>query len=322
MHIHEIESFKHDHRWHLDIERQGERRIYTVIALTVTMMVVEIVGGTIFGSMALLADGWHMGTHAAALGITAFAYTYARRHADNPVYTFGTGKVGVLGGFASAIVLGAIALMVLWESGKRLVSPVEIHFNEAIAVAVVGLVVNLLSAYLLTIPARDHEEAEADKQEHLHHREHHLRAAYLHVLADALTSLLAIIALTTGRFFGWVWMDPIMGIVGSLVIARWSYGLLRDTSKILLDGEAHPEITESIRDTLESDGDNRVSDLHLWRVGPHHFAATITLLTHDPKSPEYYKSLLSKYGELCHLTVEVHGYPGPTCIESADGSEA
>jgi cation diffusion facilitator family transporter len=322
MHIYEIEGFKHDHRWHLDIERQGERRTYAVIALTVTTMVVEIVGGTIFGSMALLADGWHMGTHAAALGITAFAYAYARRHADNPVYTFGTGKVGVLGGFASAVVLGVIALMMLWVSGKRLVSPVEIHFNEAIAVAVLGLVVNLLSAYLLTIPGRDHEEAEAGKQEHHHHHDQNLRAAYLHVLADALTSFLAIIALTTGRFFGWVWMDPIMGIVGSLIISRWSYGLLRDTSKILLDGEAHPDITKSIRDTLQSDADNRVSDLHLWRVGPHHFAAMITLLTHDPKTPEYYKSLLSKYGELCHVTIEVHGYPGPTCIESSDGSEA
>jgi cation diffusion facilitator family transporter len=301
MHIYDVTKLKHEHQFHLEGQEEAERRTYYVIGLTLTMMVVEIAGGTIFGSMALLADGWHMGTHAAALGITAFAYAYARRNADNPVYTFGTGKVGVLGGYTSAVVLGVIALMMLWESSRRLVSPVPIRFNEAILVACLGLVVNLVSAYLLM--GSRHRHGERDEHDHNHHQDHNIRAAYLHVIADALTSVLAIIALTTGRFFGWVWMDPVMGIVGAFIIARWSYGLLRDSSRVLLDGEARAGITASIRKTLESEGDNRVSDLHVWRVGAHDFAAIITLLTHDPKSPDHYKSLLSKYPELNHVTV-------------------
>jgi cation diffusion facilitator family transporter len=273
-------------------------------------MSVEILGGSIFGSMALLADGWHMGTHAAALGITAFAYAYARRHANDPRYTFGTGKVGVLGGFTSAVVLAVIALMMLWVSAKRLVSPVSIRFDEAIAVAFVGLAVNLISAYILGKHPNGHN--------HTHHHDHNLRAAYLHVLADALTSFLAIIALTAGRFFGWVWLDPVMGIVGALIIGRWSYGLMRDTSKVLLDGEAYSDFTTSIRNTIESDADNIVSDLHLWRIGPNDFAAIITISTHSPRSPGYYKSLLFEYRELRHMTVEVHGYPDPSVESPAD----
>jgi cation diffusion facilitator family transporter len=315
MHIYDVSKLKHEHQFHLEGQEEAERRTYYVIGLTLTMMVVEIAAGTIFGSMALLADGWHMGTHAAALGITAFAYAYARRNADNPVFTFGTGKVGVLGGYTSAVVLAVIALMMLWESARRLVSPVPIRFNEAILVACLGLVVNLLSAYLLMGSRHGHGERDEHEHEHNHHQDHNIRAAYLHVIADALTSVLAIIALTTGRFFGWVWMDPIMGIVGALIIARWSHGLLRDTSKVLLDGEARAGITASIRQMLESDGDNRISDLHVWRVGAHDFAAIITLLTHDPKSPDYYKSLLSRYPELSHVTVEVHGYPGESCLK-------
>ena len=315
MHIYDVNKLKHEHQFHLEGQKEAERRTYYVIGLTLTMMVVEIAAGTIFGSMALLADGWHMGTHAAALGITAFAYAYARRNADNPVYTFGTGKVGVLGGYTSAVVLGVIALMMLWESGRRLVNPVPIRFNEAIVVACVGLVVNLLSAYLLMGSRHGYEEREEQGHEHNHHPDHNIRAAYLHVVADALTSVLAIIALTTGRFFGWVWMDPIMGMVGAVIIARWSYGLLRDSSRVLLDGEARAGIIASIQETLESEGDNRVSDLHVWRVGAHDFAAIVTLLTHDPKPPDHYKSLLSRYPELSHVTVEVHGYPGETCLK-------
>ena len=315
MHIYDVNKLKHEHQFHLEGQKEAERRTYYVIGLTLTMMVVEIAGGTIFGSMALLADGWHMGTHAAALGITAFAYVYARRNADNPVFTFGTGKVGVLGGYTSAVVLAVIALMMLWESARRLVSPVPIRFNEAILVACLGLVVNLLSAYLLMGSRHRHGERDEHDHDHNHHQDHNIRAAYLHVIADALTSVLAIIALTTGRFFGWVWMDPIMGIVGALIISRWSYGLLRDTSKVLLDGEARAGITASIRQTLESDGDNRISDLHVWRVGAHDFAAIITLLTHDPRPPDHYKSLLSRYPELSHVTVEVHGYPGESCLK-------
>jgi len=314
MHIYEINNLKHDHYFHLDSARENERNTHKVIILTVIMMVAEIITGNIFGSMALLADGWHMGTHAAALGISAFAYAYARQHANNRIFTFGTGKVGVLGGFASAIVLALVALIMLWESAKRLIAPVSIHFDEAITVAFVGLLVNLVSAYLLT----NHHHSHSGTSEHSHHHhDQNLRAAYLHVLADALTSLLAILALGTGKIFGWIWMDPAMGIVGALIITRWSYGLLRDTSKVLLDGEASPDITVAIRNTIESDADNRVSDLHVWRVGPNHLAAIITVLTHNPRSPEYYKSLLSKYRELCHVTIEVYGFPGPSCLSSS-----
>jgi cation diffusion facilitator family transporter len=318
MHINDVDNRKHEHQFHLEGQKGSERRTYYVIGLTLTMMVVEIAAGKLFGSMALLADGWHMGTHAAALGITAFAYAYARRNAENPKYTFGTGKVGVLGGYTSAVVLGVIALMMLWESSRRLLSPVSIRFNKAILVACLGLVVNLLSAYLLIGPRHGHGGGREHGHGNNHHQDHNIRAAYLHVIADALTSVLAIIALTTGRFFGWVWMDPIMGIVGALIISRWSYGLLRDSSKVLLDGEARAGITASIQETLESEGDNRVSDLHVWRVGAHDFAAIITLLTHDPRPPDHYKSLLSSYPELSHVTVEVHGYPGETCLKDSE----
>jgi cation diffusion facilitator family transporter len=313
MHISELDSLKHGHRFHTAAEGTSERRTYVVIALTASMMVIEIVAGKLFGSMALLADGWHMGTHAAALSITAFAYTYARRHANDPVYTFGTGKVGVLGGFASALVLAVIALLMAWESGKRLIHPVEIRFDEALLVAFVGLIVNLLSAYLLMHrPGSRHLRNGEGFSAHRH--DHNLRAAYLHVLADALTSLLAIVALLFVRSFGWVRMDPLMGMAGAAIIGRWSYGLLRDTGKILLDAEAHTETIAAIRSTLEAESDNRISDLHLWRVGPHDFAAIVTVSTHDPKPPEHYKALLSGFDALSHITVEVHAYPGPTCL--------
>ncbi len=316
-HIFDIEDHKHEHQFHTDVDGSAERRTYRVIALTLAMMVVEVVGGYIFGSMALLADGWHMGTHAGALGITAFAYAYARRNADNPAYTFGTGKVGVLGGYTSAVVLGLVALIMVWESAKRLVSPVQIHFNEAIVVACIGLVVNLVSAYMLR-HTHQHEGSHHEGGHHKAHQHHlqdqNLKAAYFHVLADALTSVLAIMALFMGKALGWVWMDPIMGIVGALIIGRWSYGLLRETSRVLLDGEAHRRMIRSIRKTLESDADNRISDLHLWRVGPHDFAAILTVLTHDPRPPEYYKDLLAGYEELSHVTVEIHAYSGQSCI--------
>ena len=309
-HIFDIEGHKHEHHFHTDVDGSAERQTYRVIVLTLTMMAVEVVGGYIFGSMALLADGWHMGTHAGALGITVFAYAYARRNANNPSYTFGTGKVGVLGGYTSAVVLGIVAIIMLWESSKRLVSPVQIHFNEAIVVACIGLVVNLVSAYMLR---HTHHREEGHHEAH-HHQDHNLKAAYFHVLADALTSVLAIIALFMGKALGWIWMDPIMGIVGALIIGRWAYGLVRESSRILLDGEAHGRMIQSIRETLESDADNRISDLHLWRVGPHDFAAIITVLTHNPRPPEYYKDLLAGYEELSHLTVEIHAYSGQSCL--------
>jgi len=298
MHTHNLHLWEHSHRFNIE-DDHAERNTKRVILLTLVMMVIEITAGYIFGSMALLADGWHMGTHAAALGITAFAYYYARKHSENPSYSFGTGKVGVLGGFGSAVVLAVIALLMGVESVQRLFSPVNIRFNEAIAVAVVGLAVNLISAYLLR--GRHHHS-----HQHGSGHDHNLRAAYLHVLADALTSLLAIVALITGKAFGWVWMDPIMGIVGALIISRWSYGLLIDTGKVLLDRDVNAEAVEEIRSIVESDSDNRVADLHVWRVGSHHLAAIISIVTHFPKPPDHYKKLLADHHEMAHITVEVN----------------
>ena len=306
MHTHNLHLWEHSHRFNIE-DDHAERNTRRVILLTLVMMIIEITAGYIFGSMALLADGWHMGTHAAALGITAFAYYYARKHSDNPSYSFGTGKVGVLGGFGSAVVLAVIALLMGVESIQRLVSPVNIRFNEAIAVAVVGLAVNLISAYLLR--GRHHHS-----HQHGSGHDHNLRAAYLHVLADALTSLLAIVALITGKAFGWVWMDPIMGIVGALIISRWSYGLLIDTGKVLLDRDVNAEAVEEIRSIVESDSDNRVADLHVWRVGSHHLAAIISIVTHFPKPPDHYKKLLADHHEMAHITVEVNPCEGNPCL--------
>ena len=316
MHINRLHRWQHSHRFNID-DSHAERNTRRVILLTLTMMVIEISAGYIFGSMALLADGWHMGTHAAALGITAFAYYFARKNEENPNYSFGTGKVGVLGGFGSAVVLAVIALLMGVESVQRLFSPVAIRFNEAIAVAVIGLAVNLISAYLLR---GRHQHAHGHGAGHDHHRDHNLRAAYLHVLADALTSLLAIVALTTGKAFGWIWMDPVMGIVGALIISRWSYGLLVDTSKVLLDRDVNVDAVREIQKIVESDSDNRVTDLHVWRVGDHHLSAIISIVTHYPKPPEHYKQLLAGYHEIAHLTVEVNpceGEPDPVEQNSA-----
>jgi cation diffusion facilitator family transporter len=311
MHIHNLGNWKHRHRYNVE-GGHGERNTRRVIVLTLSMMIIEISAGYLFGSMALLADGWHMGTHAVALGITAFAYYYARRHSDNPSYSFGTGKVGVLGGFASAVVLAVIAMLMAVESIQRLISPQPIRFNEAIAVAFIGLAVNVISALLLQEKHDHSDEHRHDSKKQFH--DHNLRAAYLHVLADALTSVLAIIALFTGKAFGWVWMDPSMGIVGAVIISRWSYGLLLDSGKVLLDRDVSPQAVEEIRSIIEADSDNRVSDLHVWRVGTHHLSAIISIVTHFPKSPDHYKKLLADYDEITHVTVEVNPCESEPCL--------
>jgi cation diffusion facilitator family transporter len=299
MHRSDLSRWKHDHHYLPDSHRRGEQQTRRVILLTATMMVTEIVAGTVFGSMALLADGWHMASHASALGITAFAYWYARRHADDARYSFGTWKVGVLGGYSSAVVLAIIAILIAWESIARLLQPVSIRFDEAIVVACLGLGVNLLSAWMLR---GGHEHVT-----HGHHHDHNLRAAYLHVLADALTSATAIAALTTGKYLGWVWMDPAMGVVGSLVIARWSYGLLRDSSGILLDGTIDEAAERSVRAALESDGDTVATDLHIWRVGPLDHAAAIAVVADRPRTPdEYRKRITDVVPALTHVTLEVN----------------
>jgi cation diffusion facilitator family transporter len=313
MHLDDLAPWRHSHVFATDVPARGERRTRWVVAITVAMMLAEIVAGMAFGSMALLADGWHMGTHAAALSVAAFAYAYARRHAADPRYSFGTGKVGALGGFASAVGLAVVALLVLVESATRLAAPVAIRFDEAIGVAVVGLAVNLACAWLLREHDHGHDRAaghghgdhEHDHGHH-HHRDHNLRAAYLHVLADALTSVFAIVALLTGKVLGWTWMDPVMGVVGALVIARWSAALLRDTSAVLLDAEVAGARRDAIRSAIEGGRGDRVSDLHVWRVGPRHLAAIVSVVASSPMPPSAYRDRLREFPDLAHVTIEVH----------------
>jgi cation diffusion facilitator family transporter len=301
----------HDHDFHVH-NPKAERRTRWVVVLTVVTMLVEIVAGQITGSMGLLADGWHMGTHAGALGIAVFAYAYARRHARNPRFAFGTGKVSTLGGYSSAVVLAVVALLMVVESARRFWSPVTIRFDEALVVAVIGLVVNLSCAWLLSVKTHhDHPGHAHDQGGHTHHHDHNLRAAYLHVVADALTSVLAIIALLAGRNLGWVWLDPAMGVVGGLVISRWSVLLLRDCGRILLDASATEKTVADVRRALEADGAARLVDLHVWRLGGAECAAILAVASSTPQSPEHYKGLLRHVHGLKHVTVEVHTL-GPT----------
>ena len=311
MHIHTLHRWQHNHRFHLE-HGDSERSTRRVMVLTLGMMVIEIIAGIAFGSMALLADGWHMGTHAVALGIAALAYYFARRHADNPRFSFGTGKVGELGGFASAVVLAVIALIMAVESVQRLITPQTIRFNEAIAVAVVGLIVNVVSAYMLQ-DRHAHDPAAGPA----HHRDHNLKAAYLHVLADALTSVLAIAALLTGKAFGWVWMDPLMGIVGAVIITRWAYGLMMDTGKILVDRDVDPRVVADITGRIEAEADTRVADIHVWRLGTHSLAVIVSIVTHFPRPPAHYKQLLTDLPEVEHVTVEVIPCEGEPCVKAA-----
>ena len=276
------------------------RRTLWVVLITAIMMVGEILAGYVTGSMALLADGFHMATHAGALGIAAIAYAYARRHSDNPRYSFGTGKVGDLAGFASALVLGLVAMGIAIESAIRLANPAHVDFGEATIVAAIGLFVNLLSALLLS-GGHNHQHGHDD-----HHHggaDNNLRAAYIHVLADALTSVLAIVALLAGRYLGWVWLDPVMGVVGAVVIARWAWSLLRDTAAVLLD-TADPDLVSEIRACVEGPGDARVADLHVWQIGPDAHAAIVDVA--GGVSQHTIRERLRPVHELVHITVAVH----------------
>jgi cation diffusion facilitator family transporter len=292
MHTQSIRPWQHDHSFGQEARSHGERRTLIVVVLTGLMMVVEIISGLAFGSMALLADGLHMASHTAALGIAVGAYWYARRRASDPRFSFGTGKVNSLAGFAGAILLVGFAVVMASESFGRLANPVPIAFGDAIAVAVVGLLVNGVSGVVLNA--------------HHDHHDHNLRSAYLHVLADALTSFLAIFALLSAKFFGLTWMDPLMGIVGAVLVTRWSWGLLRQTSRVLLDYQAPAVLREAIREAVESQGDERVSDLHVWSIGPAIYAAVVGLVTNEPKSAELYKSLLPDGLGLVHVSFEVN----------------
>ena len=318
MHEHSLDQWTHEHVFLGPKHDHNERRTWFVVALTAVMMVGEIAAGSIFGSMALLADGWHMATHACALGIAAAAYLFARRHARNSHFTFGTGKFGDLAAFSSALILAMIAVQIAYESVLRLVNPVPITYGEAIAVAVLGLAVNLVSAWLLR-DSHDHdhhghghsraghEHAGHDHGGHRHH-DNNLRAAYIHVLADAATSVLAIAALVTAMYSGWVWTDPAVGIVGAIVIASWAIGLIRASGAVLLDVSVDKNLESVIRDRLETRGD-RVSDLHLWQVGPGHRAAVISLVSDHPLPPATYKRRLRGLNGLSHVTVEVEACP-------------
>ena len=318
MHTDCVDAFRHRHAFLGHAHDRNEKRIRLAIALTAVMMVAEIVGGTIYGSMALLADGWHMSTHLLALGVSALAYGYARRHALNPKFTFGTGKLGDLAGFSSALILGMIAIFIGYESVRRFAAPVPIEYREALLVAGIGLAVNLACAWLLAgkhAPEHGHGHGHSHTHGHTHppqraqahpqaHADHNMRSAFAHVLADAATSVLAILGLLAAWVYGWVWMDALMGIVGAAVIARWSLGLLRDTGAVLLDAVPDKALSEGIRRALETEGD-RVADLHLWRVGPGHMAAIISIVSDHPAPPTAYKARLDHIAHLAHVTVEV-----------------
>jgi len=296
------ENATHDHVFLGAQHDRNARRTWAVIAITATMMVVEIAAGTFYGSMALLADGWHMSTHAAALLITALSYRYAKRHARNSRFTFGTGKLGDLAGFGSAVVLGVVALLIGWESLVRLANPVGIDFGQATVVAVIGLVVNLGCAALLS---EGHGHHHGHAHDHHHGTDNNLRAAYLHVLADALTSVLAIAALLAGRAYGWLWLDPFIGIVGALVIARWSWGLLTDAGAVLVDYLPEDEdLPAQIREAIEGEGE-RVTDLHVWQLDPGHHGAIIAVRAKAPRQLSEYRERLAHLGELSHVTIEI-----------------
>jgi cation diffusion facilitator family transporter len=346
---------QHSHVFLAPDHEASEKKTWAVIVLCGVMMAAEIVGGLLFGSIALIADGLHMSTHAGALLLAALAYSYARKHASDTRFCFGTGKLGDLAGFTSAIVLAMIAILIGYESVARLFQPVPIHFAEAIPIACLGLAVNIVSAWLLSSGGHhhhghghgnghDHErEDEDDHEHHPHdhtrenehgheghphdhdhdhaiaaanepddhqhghpgaHRDNNMRAAVIHVAADAAVSILVIVGLLLARAFGWLWMDPLAGIVGACVIASWSYGLIRDTGAILLDMNPDPRLADQLRQAIEVDGD-RLDDLHLWRVGPGHLAAIVSVVTRDPHDPSYYRDRLSRFKILSHLTVEV-----------------
>ncbi|MDP8920481.1 MAG: CDF family Co(II)/Ni(II) efflux transporter DmeF [Pseudomonadota bacterium] len=328
MHHNTLHDWQHEHVFLGEHHDRHERRTWLVVGLTAAMMVAEIVAGTIFGSMALVADGWHMSTHAAALAIAALAYRFARKHAHDPRFSFGTGKVGELAAFSSAIILALIALLIGYESLMRLMNPIPIQFGEATVVAVIGLAVNLASAWLL---AGDHHHGHGHKHDHDHEDYHHghthgnqhhhggdtnIRSAYLHVLADALTSVLAIVALLAGRFYGWSWLDPVMGVVGAVVIAQWSWGLIRTAGATLLDAVPDQTLARSVRERIEV-GEDRVTDLHLWRLGPGHAGLIVAVVSDAPHSPEVYKQRLSGIKGLSHVTVEVHACPNHPQREAA-----
>ncbi|SDL48354.1 cation diffusion facilitator family transporter [Modicisalibacter muralis] len=307
MHTTNLEPWKHDHTFGQDSPQAGERRTLLVVAITLVTMGIEIAAGVAFGSMALLADGLHMGSHALGLGIAAFAYIYARRHARNPEFSFGTGKVNSLGGFTGALLLVGFAVIMAWESIERAISPVAIQFDWAIAVAIAGLAINVLCALILGghglahRPHHDHDHDHAIRPG----EDHNLRAAYLHVIVDAMTSVLAIVALLVGKYAGAVWLDPAIGLLGAALVIRWAWLLLKDTSGVLLDRRSDPSVRAQVREAIEGEGDDRIADLHVWQIGPGIHAAALSVVTHQPREPSYYKECIPRHAGVVHTTIEV-----------------
>jgi cation diffusion facilitator family transporter len=304
MHSRDISRYQHSHVFHY-AGRAVERKTMRVVALTVAMMIVEIIAGWIFNSMALLADGWHMSTHAAALGISWIAFVLARRYAADSRFAFGTWKIEILGGFVSGVLLGLVGLFMAGMSVQRLFQPAVIQFNQAIFVAVIGLMVNLFSILLLNDHSHQPGHSHDADGEHIHNSLN-LRAAYLHVIADAMTSVLAIAALLGGKFLKWNWLDPTMGLVGAVMILRWTYFLLSETGAILLDSETNDDMAAKIRSIVEADTDTRLSDLHVWKVGQDKYACIVALVAAQPKPTAEYKARLRQIDSLVHVTVEIN----------------
>lgn len=293
-------QWEHSHDFGVD-NAQNKYKVKIVFWLTTIIMVLEIAAGTWSGSMALLADGWHMGTHSAAFLIAIFSYSYAKKNANNKSFSFGTGKVNYLGGFASAIALAIVALLMVVESVQRIIEPNNIHFNEAIIVAVVGLIVNIVSAFILKDDHHHHGDSD-----HHHDHDHNMKAAYLHVLADALTSVLAIVALLTGKYMGIIWIDPVMGIVGAIVIFHWSYGLIKESSGVLLDKSVDVSTFEKISQTL-NEKNTVINDIHVWKIATTHQAAILSVSSASPLSTAEYKKILSEsLSQLSHVSVEIN----------------
>jgi cation diffusion facilitator family transporter len=300
-----IEEWKHTHLFD-EGNPLAERNTFWAVVLTAIMMVAEITGGWAFNSMALLADGWHMSSHVLALGLSSLAYAAARRFAHDPRFSFGTWKIEVLGGYTSAICLVGVAGLMLFQSIERLISPVPIQFKQAISIAAVGLVVNLACAWLLK-DGHPHQHDHDDHHGHSHHHDLNLRSAYLHVIADAATSVLAIVALTGGMLWGASWLDPVMGIGGAALVTVWAYGLLKDTGRILLDADMNAPIVAEIREVIgASPIEAEISDLHVWRVGKGKYACILSLVTSEDAGPDHFKRQLSVHEELVHITVEVN----------------
>lgn len=312
MHTHDLSRWTHHHVFN-EGNPAAEKGTRAVMWITATMMVVEIIAGWWFNSMALLADGWHMSSHAVAIGLSAFAYAAARRYSTDPRFTFGTWKIEILGGFASAIFLLGVAAMMVFASVERIFSPQPIHYQEAIVVAVIGLLVNIVCAMILGNAHHDHghhHHGHENQTNGHHHHDLNLKSAYLHVIADAATSVLAILALVGGMFYGWSWLDPVMGIVGAVLVATWAKNLLIDTGKVLLDREMDHPVVDEIREVIElldHPDETKIADLHVWRVGKEAYSCAVSIVTYsETLTPEDIRQQLSIHEEIVHTTIEIH----------------